>query len=206
MADITTEDITQLFSGCTVMYKGIPVYVKEVESKNKIHIVYLQDNKKDCVPFSLADFKPVNARLGFVNVGKCVAYMSRRPIRRFHVGLHGNNVMFHQVPSVYGGFGVLLDKVHRLNVVEIYNCIVGKYPTFKQCCARVKKEPAIMAFDKQFAIDTDGVVFYRNKAVGYFNLKEHKEIEDIQFNKGCEHLILLLKGNYEKGCGDFSPA
>ena len=204
---ITTEDITQLFSGCTIMYKKEPVYVREVESRNKIHIQYLKDSKKITVPFSFDDFKPVSSRLGFINISNGVIYLTRRPIRRFQVGLCNTNVSMHWPLSNIGVHNhVLVDKLHRLNTVEVFNCIEGKYPTFKQCCARVKKAPAIMAFDKQFAIDSNGDVFYRSKRVGKFNLEQHKEIEDIVFNKGAEHLILLLKGNHEKGCGDFKPA
>lgn len=207
MANMKIEDVVQLLHGSVICYKGVHSLVTRCRSMDQIEIINIRDKSIRTVKFALEDFLPVKGRLGFANVFGGVVYLKRRPIRRWNVGLTTQNLEVCYVGGAESPRGVDDMAIHikTLSVSELADCIDGIYPTFRRALLTARRDEGTVAFDRQFAIGHDGSVYYRTSLVGSAN-KDAKDVEDITFDPGYEHLILLLKGNYEKDCGSFAPS
>lgn len=200
MDDLNRGDIQQQYYQNIVMYKGDLVYVATVgdEAPVKLIVYRLIDNKRMSVAFTLKDFGPPVGRLGMVNVAGSVVYASRRPVRKMNIGISTGNLVVHHLPVEYPeGRDESLMAVKRLRSPEMAATMNGMFPTFQECLAYLKENRGAMAFDRQFAIDSDRRVFYRTNEVG--NLpKNCTKPERIVFSKEYEHLNILIGDNCAK--------
>lgn len=201
------EDLHRDLRGCVVMYKNKPVYVVGIGRDGDIAFIDLVDQKPGNAPFTIKDFTNPVRRVGFVNCYNSVVYVSRIPYRKYYMGLHVNNTLAKILIGVdyEHGAGLTKERVRNLCCAELGAAIMDKYPSFQDACKQVKKYPGACAFDKQFCITSRGHIYYKGESVGTCNFKTAKGIQDIKWNKGKEHLILLLDGNYEKTVRDFGP-
>jgi len=140
-------------------------------------------------------------RLGFVNVFDSVLYVRRNPVRRYKVGLSKENLSLQPLNDlVYPrGAGETLRHVTGLSSIELGDCIMGKYPTFEEACKILHGGLGVkaIAFDRQFALTSNGYVYYKTTCVGRLAAKP-KSINDIVFKAAFTHLVTLLENNYEK--------
>lgn len=202
------EDLQRDLRGCVMIHKNKPVYVSNISRDGMVKFTELITQKEGVAPFTLASFASPTRRLGFVNVMGSVVYVSRTPVRKFFLGLNRGNVAVKVVAGVEYPEGQVQTaaQVSRLCSTELGNAMFNKYPTFAECVKHLQMfKPGAMAFDKQFALTSEGRVLYKEKVVGTYK-KNAKTVEDIQWESGKEYLSILLKGNYEKAARDFKSS
>jgi hypothetical protein len=201
MLEISLEDIHQMYVNSVVMYKNKPVYVKNVAPDGEALCIDMLAQQEVFIPFSIKEFTAPTRRIGFVNVQGTVVWMSRNPVRKYKVGFFRENMNAHVPDAAHapnpGGRVEARERVRRLHVKEVADAIMGKYPTLKQAITRVDKYQGCVAFDKQFALNTDRRVLYRGRVVGALPYGANT-VDGIVWAEGYNHLILLLEKNYEK--------
>lgn len=199
--EIAYADIIQQYHKTLVLYKGEPVYVSSVgdEAPYRVRILQLLDQKQKVVNFSMEDFTAPAFRIGMVNTGNSVVYAVRRPVRRMQVGISANNLSVNHIDAAFYEEGPMeaIRNISRCTSVELGNAIKGAYPTFDEALAFVKGFKGAQAFDRQFAITSNRQIIYKTKAVGSLP-KNCTRPERIQFDKGFEHLEILVGDNCGK--------
>lgn len=202
MDKLSLADARQLFLGCLLLYKGELVYVASISVEFNARVVFLETQKAKTVPFNTLDFKAIGNRLGFVNTNCAALFVFRKPVRLFSVGLNTNNLGIEYSrecnlgPDPQGA----INKIKSLQCPDLVNTINGEYPGFNEAQTLAKEFEGSYAFDRQFAVDATGFIFYRNKCVGE---STGKTVEEIKFYSKFYYLNLLLKGKYEKHPRDF---
>lgn len=199
MVEIDVADVRQMYEHTVVMKGSKPVYVSRVGERGEVRFTDLLSNKKDVVEFSLKTFLPPAARrLGMINVCGSVVYASRIPVRRYKVGFSTENINVKHLDVEYPeGADATLLRIKKLECPEIAEAMLNKYPTLEKALKTVEKFGGAVAFDKQFAVDARKRVWYKTKRVGKVP-DGVTECAGIVFDKGHEHLSILLDGNYEK--------
>ncbi len=202
---LTPGDISQQYLQCVVLYKGEPVKVTAVGEAvpTKVNITNLRTQKKSSVLFNLQDFTPPAFRLGMLNTESGAVWVSRKPVRRMFVGICQHNVVIEALPAPYlnGAQGVI-KAAYNLNSVELAECIAGEYPDFRTCIEYVKEFNTVIAFERQFAIDTAFNIYYKTRHVGTLP-KNCRTVERIQFSKDYQHLQMALGDTCENTFSDF---
>lgn len=203
MADLSLQDISQFYNKSVCLYEGAPVYVSAV-GERLVSIISLRDGGARSVKFNFEKFKGIHGRLGMVNCYDGAVFTCRIPIRRFSMGLTRENFKVYTLDSDYypGGREETVNRVYQRNITELGDCISGVYPTFQEAVERSKEMNGSCAFDRQFAITAGRSVYYRKHCVGSLK-KGAADLDRIEFSPRWAYLKLLLKGEYEKGCGDF---
>lgn len=202
---LSIADQVQLFGSSLIMYKGVPCKVRSISGDARYRLFNLIDRKEVIVSNAHLDITPLYMRLGMVNgMGSC-AYIQRRPVRQYSVGLTHTNILVHQLPIGYpDGWIELKTKILNLDSEELLRCLLDKYPSLKEAAAEAEHNGGATAFDKQFAIGPHREIYYKTVCVGELP-KNRVSVSQIKFKPGNEHLCLLLEGNYEKDLRAFSP-
>lgn len=196
---ISIVDLRTMYTHSLVIYKNRPVFIREIENTFTFHVFDLTTQRNTVIKIAEYDELKAPARhLGYVNCGGSAMYMSRRPVRRYSVGLSKNSVNFSNPPGHAPQGMDQIRRVVELNAPEIVDTVFNRYPTIDECweglAAGVYK---LVAFDRQFAMDHRGYIYYKADRVGKVNGKP-KSVYDIVFNDEFSHLIVLLDTNYEK--------
>lgn len=199
MDDLSVRDIQQLFHGCLISYKGTPSFVHRVMENRNIVVEQLGADKVETVKFALDDFKSLNARLGFVNTAVGCAYVKRRPVRRYQVGISTENMAVDYMGTEYDA--AIKNEIATLKSGAITHTINGDYPELAEAYETSVSLHSSFAFDRQFCVRYDGAVFYRGrKLVGFLEIDPDQplDISCIRFDDEYTHLITLLDGSYGK--------
>lgn len=203
MYELSNADIEQLYLGCLMIHNGALVKVESISYDYQpamFYLVNLSTGKKYSARFRSEEFTAPKKRIGFVNYRQTVVYISRRPVRRFRVGIHSENVSVETpayVPSPLKDKPAVRNRISQFVDVEIYKAYSSQYPTLREAYDKAVEWKGAMAFDKQFAVSFEGVVYYKTKIVG--KVKDYV----IQWDKDFEYLEIVLGNNYEKNSGTF---
>lgn len=199
MAKPNMEDMKAMYQHSLLLIKNTPVFVDVIYGTEKVGGLNLNTQRKET--FDLAshtDMKAPGRSFGFINQGGVVGYVTRMPVRnggRPSVGMSKNNMTIFY-PEGHAN-SRLDDNVYRLTAPELADAVKGRYPNISEAWERVKnKAERIVAFDRQFAIDYNGNVFFKTTKVG--KAKAPKNVYEIEFNEGFKYLITLLDNNHEK--------
>lgn len=202
MDELSYADISQQYLNNLVSYKGQIVYVSRVFEDKRVKIMFMDSRLTDTIVFDRKDFSVIKSRLGMVNVCDSVVYMSRIPVRKMGIGINKGNINTSLLPVQYPqGKEDTLYCIRSLTQEGILHTLQGKYPTFKKALQKVKNErPRTIAFDRQFAVDSDGAIYYKTYYVGA--IPEGSEtVSEIVFIDSYKHLSILLENNHEKTIG-----
>lgn len=143
--------------GTMILYKGVPVQVGNCEDKaNGIRITATNVETGAMVQDYLQNFDMTPPPLGYVNYGKGSIYLSRMPMRKdWKQGFRQNNLT-----STNG--------MVELNMKSLSDTIQGKFPSIKEIISKIVKGGfdkkginGSIAFDRNFAIHYNGVVWYK---------------------------------------------
>jgi len=199
VAKASREDLQQMFVDSVCIHKNKPYYVHSIDARHQALCTNLVTQEREKLPINEESFIAPTQRLGYVNIHGGVAYTSRKPIRRYKAGISGENFNLKLADVVFAhGSEHAKAVVETLTSKELGDCILGKYPKFKDAVERVLEgADGAVAFDRQFAITTNMQILYKNYAVGYVK-RSAKTVKDIIFSEQFEHLATLLDGNYEK--------
>lgn len=193
MADLTYEDMVQQYHKTIVLCKKQPVYVMEISPDGVFYVLNLLTNKTSSVKFSFKDFQSPAMRLGMVNVFDSVVYITRLPYRRMQVGISAQNTKIAVLPVNYPqGKDDTINYIGRLRCPELGVTMTGNYPTIEEAYNNAVESGGACAFDRQFAIDRDAQVWFKETRVGTYKKKE------FSFKPEFQHLSILVEFNNEK--------
>lgn len=192
MADLSIADIHQLYEGALFIRKGHLIKVAHVDGR-VLSIYNLKTKKTEEVVFMADEYKPLANRIGMVNIGKSVLFLTRTTMRQYSLGITPHNSDIQSLPVDYPlGKAKTLALLKNFKAIEILYAYENQYPTLIQAYEKAQEYMGACAFDKQFAVDWNGGVFYKTNRVG----KVGSGI--ILFDTGYEHLDILLENGYEK--------
>ena len=203
--NIAVDDLRTFFVNTVCMYNNKPVKVREISYNKVFHMLDLLTQKTIIAPDALKNISPPVRRLGMINLLSSVLYLKRMPYRKYQVGINKNNTKIETLIVPYPqGRDNTKAICSDFSSPDLANCLLNRYPSIKECWEFVNEFEGAMAFDKQFAVDYSGQIFYKTLYVGVLKGKK-KTVSDIVFNEDYKHLILLLDGNHEKTIRDFGP-
>jgi len=153
----------------------------------------LMKQEEEQVEFDQEKFSPPPPRIGMVNVANSVVYVTRTPMRRYSLGLTKETLNIEELECVYPDGGrAAVREVETLKSKALGATLLNKFPTKQQAFRRISQFAGTVAIDKQFAVDSNGVLWYKRKQVGKHNFNQLFFFEDF------EHLQILLDKSYEK--------
>lgn len=193
IANASLEDLAQMFNNSLVIHKNKPIKITRFNSKTNIKAFDLVSQRNIDMEVDTSELKAPGRCFGFVNFMDYVIYISRNPVRRYKVGICQESANF-QAPQKYVDIlhSAEAQRVYAFTCPEIVDTVYNRYPSIPDVHKQLVNGAKIVAFDRQFAIDQFLNVYYKLNKVG--KLKEF----DIQFDKGWEHLTILLDNNHEK--------
>lgn len=199
MDEISYEDARTLFLDCVINYQGVPHKVLRINDSLVARLKNLTTQKLIEVKLSIKDFCIPIPRLGFVNhFTNGVAYINRKPVRKYQAGLNHGNVAVNQIPSNYPeGWDRVYRDVLTMEHIGFANMLMNQYPTIKEAMSSIKEFGGSVAFDKQFCVTEDFLIYWKTTKVGSIP-KNCSTVDRIQFDKGYEDLVNLIGDNYEK--------
>lgn len=207
MDEISIEDIESLFCKSLVLYKGAPVLFKSITMNREATLLLLEHGKDIKVKFLLEDFSAPRGRIGFVNHGGLAHYFSRKPQRQYVVGVNGRNIAVKTINYLNAERQIVANKeIRDLDKKAIHAAMLNQYPKFSEAFAQAIKTGGVVAFDKQFAVGSDGIVWYKAIRVGTHSLDKQASLKNIVFLKEYEFLQLPLLQNHGKTTKTFGPA
>lgn len=197
MHNLSLQDQIQQYGNSLILYKGKPHKVKSITGEVKL--LDLKTQRTKLVAFDLEKFQPVVLRLGYVNSENNAVFVARKPMRQFCTGIKSDNC------SIGGNRGMSTQfdmrtselRVKQFDTPEVYDMLMGHYPSLKSAAKEAHDLMCSIAFDKQFAIDAAWNIFYKDTKVGSYDGVK------IIFNKSHEYLSILLDGKYEKATRAF---
>lgn len=200
--ELSYHDQEQLYESGLFEYKGD--LVKVINTNNgKFSIKYLKTGKSQSVPFDPKHFKVPDNRIGMVNFNKSAFYIERKTIRQYILGPAPSNIRVHNLigaPEEDDGLNYLKESMKKIGELEL-PCILdsyqNRYPSLIQAFEKAIETNGTVAFDKQFAIDCLGRVYYKWNQVGQY---KHGFIDFIPKYSFC---IILLEDCYEKTSRNF---
>lgn len=192
MADISVDDIRNIYVNSLCMYKGTPVFFKDVTNGRIATLRNVSTKKLVDVPFNLEEFSAPQQRIGYVNHRNNAFYVTRLPVRRFQVGIAKGNVeiRFREAPGSDGYRGK--DELFAFNLPTLAESMLNKYPSFQEAFQKAIASAGIWAFDKQFAIGFDGKLYYKTQHVADIG-KGVRTPRTAKFKPEFEYLSILLK-------------
>ena len=170
--EASVDDLHRILVDSVIMYKKVPILVKNISLLRELHIEYVGQKKEDRIPLSSPelDFKPVS--LGMCNHNGYSYYLTRRPARQWSQGLTLENLSI----TFLKNEGDLRD-MRKLNNKSIYSCIMGDYPSLDSCITHLEKpEISEMAFSREWALDNGLSLYHRAERVGMINSDNGKPI------------------------------
>ena len=198
--NVHIEDLRTFFMGQVVMYKNRPTKVTMITGEFKYKLLDLETQKQTIVLRAHKDITPPHRRLGMLTIGSLSYYLTRLPARRMQMGLNQNNVRMTRLPFKPDELRDMIDKVCEFDSRELALCMLNKYPSIAEAFEEAHDMFGCVAFDKQFAIDHKGRIYYKTHLVGITSKKSGFQIT---FDPGFAHLAILLDGNHEKSIRDF---
>lgn len=192
MAELALNDIIQLYHDSICMYKGHPVRVVVIDPDANVTLIYLRQDKKAKVKFERELFGPPLGRIGFVNEGIHAFYVTRQPIRRYQIGLNRGNIGIKGIPGRDPrAYKRDYDVCARMSTKAWGKALDNDYPTLVAALRIATEHQGSVAFDKQFAVDADRCIYYKDKVVGSIPPRM-STVKRIVFNAGYEYLDTLL--------------
>jgi hypothetical protein len=167
MLDLSLEDCKTKYTGCIMMIDG---EAKLVLNTIAVDTFYGHDLRTGVPQEWAVNEKNLKAptRIGNVQVGHGVAYVSRNATRMWKAGLTRDNLNVQVVPSPAGSVttSVIKKTVQSLEHKGIALALENEYPSLTVARRKAKQHEGTYAFDRQFAVDCNDKIWYKNHHVG----------------------------------------
>lgn len=199
---VTVDDLRTFWKGCIAFYKNEPVLVISVgkgERNEKVaQIKRLKDGSIEKIEIAENNtLVPPDSRLGFVNLNGMVIYTSRTPVRRFMMGINDSNL---KASKLVNYFRYERGEIHQLSTssIEFYRTLKGEYPTLPEALEQVKTFGGVCAFDRQFAVCENRLLYYKTKQVGKV-LRGACDLRGLSLNEDKQYLkSVIWNFNYDE--------
>lgn len=188
--EIELHDLRQMFQNSLVRYNTEPVMIGHVSAGFRADCVFIGNNEEQVLDLrdEKFDFKPVNT--GYVNLQGYSFFITRLPRRQWKQGLSKDNVEIkYNLPYADDGrFEKAYHRVVNLDCKPLYNTIKNIYPSLAQAVESFEDNNVEIAFDRQFCVNKNGMLFYKGSEVGKVDLNTLK----IEFKKEFHFLEKAL--------------
>jgi len=203
MDDMDIIDIKRDIVNTLISYKGIPHYVANVDDGKRLHIHEIGSNEVLLVDYR--EISTITGRIGMISDGEgSVYYVSRNPVRKFFIGLHKEVMLFTRIHEMknttYHGLG----EIKRLTAKTLADSIQNKYPPIAEAFKEAKRLKGAIPFDKQFAIDKTGNIYYKTGDIVGNLPPKCITIYQIKLLNRFEYLQPLLENSCEKTVRTFT--
>ena len=189
LKDLLVTDYPRVFSQTAILLNKVPYYIYGF-SGTKAECVNIKTQEIEYIDFST---KPTLSlpKTGYINIRGTTVYVYRGAFRQYKHGLCYENIRFsleHHTSKRESEIAssVMHDR-YCLHRKYCYDMFIRKYPSLAMAVKKIQEWQGVssVAFDPQFAISNDGLIFYRGRRnpVGYFRdgvvifKDEHKELE-----------------------------
>ena len=182
---LSEADFQQLCRYSLVLYNGMHlVYINgNAEEPGYFDAWDLAQQKRTLIEKNPAILKPVDRHLGMVNTRYGAVYAARRSLRAFSVGLTSENLKTYCVNDDTARAALLAFK--SINILKAYN---NDYPSLDDAYQTAIAEGTSRAFDKSFAVDAGGHIYYRYMS----KIGTVTKDKAIKFKNGYEHLLFRI--------------
>ncbi len=189
--NVNYRDLRQAFLHTVCLVNKEPVYVLNVSADRIFQVKDLKTNKQRYEDFDPDKLKSPLNRLGMVNRNGVAYYLVRSTARIWQMGINQNNVHPKALKGInYGRAGLNMGSLSDVAISEVADTLAGIYPTFEEAIQSVKTFGGIVAFDRQFAICEDRLIYYKEQKVG--RAGRSTKVEDISFDDGFKHLACVI--------------
>ena len=201
---LSLEDASMIYGDSLFIRKGRLVKVRDVHydanAQLAVTVFDLRSRKTEVVLFVQDEFKTPAKRIGYVNCQKNSFYVVRQPVRVYKGGISQSNVDIRRPEVPYNdNTGRALSQMRELECKSILAAYNNEYPPLERAIELAVEFGSSCAFDKQFAVDLNGRLYYKTGVVGkVFN-------GVLEFNSDKTYLKTLLGGNHEKAVHTFGP-
>jgi hypothetical protein len=197
MDDMPIEDIKRDLVGTLISYKGIPNYVLGIEDNKALRITEIGSFIEKKVPYT--EVSSLRGRIGMVSdeAGQ-VYYVSRLPARKLFIGLNSAVMNYARVYEIRNGPRNHLDDLVNFRLRSLSNAIMGEYPSIPDALKVAKDFKGAMPFDRQFAIDFNRNIYYKDGRIVGKLPEKGTTVHHIRLVKACEYLRPLLENICEK--------
>lgn len=173
IAEIEIQDLRTMFQHTLVRYNSNPVMISHIGGDKRADCFFIGNNEEQTIPLDDVkfNFKPVS--LGYVNVQGYCFYTSRTTRRQYKQGLSVDNVKI----KINGGElradrqHAAFERLRGLTCKGLHNTVKSIYPSLQNAIEMFEDEVEEVAFDRQFAINKLGLLYYKAENVGIVNLK-----------------------------------
>lgn len=182
----TANDANSRLANTLVSLKtGEPFYIMGCETATSAVGKNLVTKKKETRSLDEVNLVPV--KLGYVFTGETVAYVMRKPTRKYQQGLNRHNIVVSTLKKDEGEGRPRPRYEFDLAGQEICQTILGKYPDVGTAFQKVRSgEKEAMAFSREWAVGTDGVdiiVYHKASVVGFVTNTSVKLLPEYAFLK-----------------------
>ena len=186
--EMQAADIQQKLEKSILMRNNRP-YLFLQYGGARVRVYDLLDQKEQVIEYSEDDWKAPVPRLGMVNINGSVVIAKRIPIRRYKLGLSVENLDVQTIPGIHypdRGGDRSVREVVGLKSKALAQTIMGQFPSLTQALQKVSQFEGAVAFDRQFCVDSEAYLYYKETRVG-----KH-DGNSIFFNEGYQHLSVLV--------------
>lgn len=186
--DISVRDLRMMYNHSLILWKGQPSFVAEISDSYRISLYDLGSQRYKTVKWNADNFAPPAVRIGYVNLGTNCAYIHRVPARLYKIGLSMENLEVIRQEHALSAIeeARIYDILRKLDSPHLYDALMGNYPDLREAAKMAQDNEGVVAFDKQFAVDYKGKVFFKGKEVG------HYRFDNVEFKDEFKHLRKAL--------------
>lgn len=175
---VEDHDANRMLSGSVISIGGRLIYVNNV-SRQMLTGVDIETGEAIDTPADFDVIKNPNAgRLGYMNTPNGCSYMLRSPVRTMAMGFNSQNTKAYVAHNTAG---------RRAPVSLIGSCLKylnntykNIFPDYKEAYKLAIETQTPTAFDRSFAVDRNGILFFRGNAIGRAN-PDREDLSD--FNR-----------------------
>lgn len=190
---VTNEDLRQYWRGCAALLDGSPIFIVDIAKADHLLQIRFKDMRTLKLNVEVVDPEKLTApdsRLGFMNSNGLAAFLQRRPVRKYMMGISDGNFRIEYLPRFNYNRNVHLFSIQS---PEFADMLQGNYPSFDDAYEMTKAFGGLVAFDRQFALDEDRNVWYKEHPVGLLP-RDSRKVQDIQFENKFSFLKSVIGG------------
>ena len=140
--------------------RGNPCYVNHITGDMQVRYTDLITDEESGIQLDdpSLDLSPIE--LGYVNFKRGASYLIREAARRWKQGTDNKGIVVRGADNRTGDW--FLSR-------QFLNCIADKYPSVIEALIVAEEEGITVAFNRKFAVSSDGSLYYRGIIVGKYD-------------------------------------
>jgi hypothetical protein len=184
MARPSVRDLAMMYRGTVVRHELGLIYVRDINEEYVVDAFSLKNQELIRFTYEEGSISNLKDRLGYLNLGTNCTFLYRSPRRVYKVGISKENVSVKRGDHAltYAERKAEAEVLATMNTLSLYNTLSGNYPSLVNAYKQAKVCNGCVAFDRQFAIDYTGTVYYKCEKVGSYDVSGGIRFED-EFNR-----------------------